>query len=192
MEVNKIKPFYMVIFGGDGDLAKRKIIPALCHRFLDGQLNLPFEILVISRSIGLQFNEKSIVNGIIGLLATGGSTNHTLHILAMANAAGIKVTWKDFSDLSEVIPSICEVYPNGAADINHFHASGGMAFVTRTLLDHGLLHNDVSTVFGTGMEDYTKEPKLIDGRIEYVNGPRESLNSSIIRSCSEPFNSSGD
>ena len=145
----------------------------------------------VTRSIGLQFNEKSIVNGIIGLLATGGSTNHTLHILAMANAAGIKVTWKDFSDLSEVIPSICKVYPNGAADINHFHASGGMAFVTRTLLDHGLLHNDVSTVFGTGMEDYTKEPKLIDGRIEYVNGPRESLNSSIIRSCSEPFNSSG-
>lgn len=145
----------------------------------------------VTRTIGMQFNEKSVVNGIIGLLATGGSTNHTLHILAMANAAGIKVTWKDFSDLSEVIPSICKVYPNGAADINHFHASGGMAFVTRTLLDHGLLHNDVSTVFGTGMEDYTKEPKLIDGRIEYVEGPSESLNTSIIRSCKEPFNSSG-
>lgn len=145
----------------------------------------------VSRAIGFQFDEKSVVNGIIGLLATGGSTNHTLHILAMANAAGIKVTWKDFSDLSDVIPSICKVYPNGAADINHFHASGGMAFVTRTLLDNGLLHNDVSTVFGKGMEDYTKEPKLIDGRIEYTEGPKESLNPSIIRPCTEPFNPTG-
>jgi phosphogluconate dehydratase len=145
----------------------------------------------VSRTLGLQFDEKSLVNGIIGLLATGGSTNHTLHILAVANAAGIKITWEDFSDLSDVIPSICKVYPNGAADINHFHASGGMAFVIRTLLDNGLLHNDVSTVLGKGMEDYTKEPKLIDGNIHYVEGPKETLNPSIIRPCSDPFNISG-
>jgi phosphogluconate dehydratase len=145
----------------------------------------------VKRTLGYQFDEKSVVNGIIGLLATGGSTNHTLHILAVANAAGIKVTWKDFSDLSDVIPSICKVYPNGAADINHFHASGGMAFVTKTLLENGLLHNDVGTVLGRGMESYTKEPKLIEDKIVYVDGPKESLNPSIIRSCNDPFNPTG-
>ena len=91
-------------------------------------------------------DEKVIVNGIVGLLATGGSTNHTLHIVAIAKAAGIIVNWDDFSDLSEVIPSITKVYPNGAADVNHFHASGGMAYVMKTLLDHEMLHEDVNTI----------------------------------------------
>lgn len=143
------------------------------------------------RSLGFMLSEKSIVNGIIGLLATGGSTNHTLHLPAIAKAAGIKITWDDFSELSEVIPSICKVYPNGAADINHFHASGGMAFVIRTLLENGLLHQDVNTVAGFGLHKYTKEPKLKDSAIVYEDGPTESLNPSIIRSVQEPFNETG-
>ncbi|MFZ9028391.1 MAG: phosphogluconate dehydratase, partial [Crocinitomicaceae bacterium] len=145
----------------------------------------------VERSLGFMLSEKSIVNGIIGLLATGGSTNHTLHLPAIAKAAGIKITWDDFSELSEVIPSICKVYPNGAADINHFHASGGMAFVISTLLENGLLHQDVNTVAGFGLDRYTKEPKLKDGAIIYEDGPAESLNPSIIRSAQEPFNKTG-
>ncbi len=145
----------------------------------------------IERSFGYMLSEKSIVNAIVGLLATGGSTNHTLHLPAIAKAAGIIITWDDFSELSEVVPSICKVYPNGAADINHFHASGGMAFVIRTLLENGLLHQDVNTVAGYGLEKYTMEPKLINGSIVYEEGPKESLNSSIIRSVNEPFNKSG-
>ncbi len=143
------------------------------------------------KSLGFILDEKTIVNGIIGLLATGGSTNHTLHLPAIARAAGIIINWDDFSDLSEVIPSICKVYPNGAADINHFHASGGMAFVIRTLLDNELLHEDVSTIVGTSLWDYTKEPKLINGTLTYVDGPRKSLNESIIRSVENPFNATG-
>jgi len=146
---------------------------------------------VIERSIGYLYDEKTVVNGIVGLLATGGSTNHTLHVPAIAKAAGIQITWDDFSDLSEVIPSICKVYPNGAADINHFHASGGMAFVIRTLLENGLLHEDVSTVVGTSLNDYTKEPKLIDDKIVYKEGPSKSLNESIIRSVDQPFIETG-
>lgn len=145
----------------------------------------------IKSSIGHIISEKTIVNGIIGLLATGGSTNHTLHLPAIANAAGINITWQDFSDLSEVIPSICKVYPNGAADINHFHAAGGMAYVIRTLLENGLLHEDVNTVIGFGLSKYTEEPKLISGEIEYQDGPKKSLNEAILRSVNDPFDSTG-
>jgi phosphogluconate dehydratase len=145
----------------------------------------------VERSLGYILSEKSIVNGIIGLLATGGSTNHTLHLPAIAKAAGIVVTWDDFSELSEIIPSICKVYPNGAADINHFHASGGMAFVIKTLLENGLLHQDVQTVAGFGLDLYTKEPKLISGQIQYQEGPENTLNPAIIRSVDDPFKISG-
>ncbi|MCH2223380.1 MAG: phosphogluconate dehydratase [Crocinitomicaceae bacterium] len=143
------------------------------------------------RSVGQIVSEKTIVNAIIGLLATGGSTNHTLHINAIAKAAGIRVTWDDFSDLSEVIPSITKVYPNGSADINHFHASGGMAFVIYTLLQKGLLHEDVNTIIGPGLTSYTKEPKLRNGEIEYVEGPKKSMNDKIIRSVDHPFLKTG-
>lgn len=145
----------------------------------------------LSRSIGHIIDEKAIVNGIIGLLATGGSTNHTLHLIAIAKAAGIQITWDDFSTLSDVIPSICRVYPNGAADINHFHASGGMAFVIKTLLKNGLIHEDVNTILGKGLSKYTKEPKLINKVIVYVEGPDASLNESIIRSADNPFSETG-
>ena len=144
-----------------------------------------------TRTIGRIIDEKCIVNGIIGLLATGGSTNHTLHLVAIAKAAGISINWQDFSDLSEAIPSITRVYPNGPADINHFHASGGMAFVISTLLEQGLLHKDVNTIIGKGLELYTREPKLKNGKIQYKEGPKKSLNDSIIRSANNPFQKSG-
>lgn len=145
----------------------------------------------IDRSIGMIISEKTIVNGIIGLLATGGSTNHTLHIIAIANAAGIKVTWDDFSDLSELIPLIARVYPNGAADVNHFHASGGMAYVIHTLLEEGLLHEDVNTILGKGLKAYTLEPKMDGDSISYSDGPTETLNDAILRSAKEPFQATG-
>lgn len=144
-----------------------------------------------SRTIGRIIDEKCIVNGIIGLLATGGSTNHTLHLVAIAKAAGISINWQDFSDLSEVIPSITKVYPNGAADVNHFHAAGGMAYVTKTLLEEGLLHEDVNTIMGRGLTLYAKEPKLMNGAIKYEEGPKASLNDSIIRAATNPFQATG-
>ena len=107
-------------------------------------------------------DEKAIVNGIVGLHATGGSTNHTLHLVAIARAAGIVIDWDDFSDLSEVVPLLARIYPNGDADVNHFHAAGGMGFLIRELLDAGLLHEDVSTVWGTGLAGYRVEPQLDD------------------------------
>jgi phosphogluconate dehydratase len=136
-------------------------------------------------------SEKTIVNAIIGLLATGGSTNHTIHIIAIARAAGIIINWEDFSDLSKVIPSLTKVYPNGAADVNHFHASGGMGFIIRTLLENGLLHQDVYTILGFGLEKYKQEPKLIGGELTWVEGATASLNESIIRSVSNPFSPEG-
>jgi phosphogluconate dehydratase len=144
-----------------------------------------------SKTVGNIVNEKSIVNGIIGLLATGGSTNHTLHIIAIAKAAGIIITWDDFSELSEVVPSICRVYPNGPADINHFHASGGMSFVIKTLLDSQFLHEDVDTILGKGLRQYTKEPKLKEGKIVYVDGPDKSINETILRDAQNPFQVTG-
>lgn len=144
-----------------------------------------------STTIGQIVDEKCIVNGIIGLLATGGSTNHTIHLVAMAKSAGIIINWDDFSDLSDVIPSIARVYPNGAADINHFHASGGMAYVIKTLLDENLLHEDVNTILGKGLYKYTLEPKLKNNIISYEDGPTASLNESIIRSAADPFQATG-
>ena len=120
-------------------------------------------------------------------MATGGSTNHTIHLISIAKAAGIQITWDDFSELSECIPLICRVYPNGAADINHFHASGGMAYVIYTLINNGLLHENVNTIIGSGLSKYTKEPKLINGEIRYKSGPKKSLNDSILRSVKTPL-----
>jgi phosphogluconate dehydratase len=135
--------------------------------------------------------EKSIINGIIGLLATGGSTNHTMHLVAIAKAAGIVIDWQDFSDLSKVIPSITRVYPNGKADINNFHAAGGMSYVFRTLLDNELLHADVTTVVGEGLRKYINEPFLIDGKLEFREGPKASLDNEIISSAEQPFDPEG-
>lgn len=134
---------------------------------------------------------KSLVNAIAGLLATGGSTNHTLHILAMGRAAGIRIEWEDFHDLSRVTPLLARVYPNGSEDVNAFHAAGGMAFVTRTLLDHGLVHDDVRTVAGAGLRRYQQEPFLDDGKLVWREGPAASLNRDILRPADDPFEAEG-
>jgi phosphogluconate dehydratase len=112
-------------------------------------------------------DERSIVNAIVGLLATGGSTNHTLHLVAIARAAGIVIDWEDFSALSGVVPLLARIYPNGTADINRFHAAGGIGVLMRELLDAGLLHADVKTVAGPGLERYTHEPVLDDAVLRW-------------------------
>ncbi|GGX39535.1 phosphogluconate dehydratase [Saccharospirillum salsuginis] len=136
-------------------------------------------------------DERAFVNGIVGLLSTGGSTNLTIHLIAMARAAGIVLTWDDFSDLSKIVPSLAKVYPNGMADVNHFHAAGGLGYVMGELLDAGLLHNDVKTIMGEGLNQYTHEPFLDDDDIVYRDGTRESLNEDIVRPASNPFNPQG-
>ncbi|WP_249554409.1 phosphogluconate dehydratase [Shewanella sp. 8A] len=141
--------------------------------------------------IGEIVNEKSIVNGIVALLATGGSTNLTMHIVAAARAAGIIVNWDDFSELSDAVPLLARVYPNGHADINHFHAAGGMAFLIKELLDAGLLHEDVNTVAGFGLRRYTQEPKLLDGELRWVDGPTVSLDTEVLTSVATPFQNNG-
>ncbi|MFM7681600.1 MAG: phosphogluconate dehydratase [Bacteroidota bacterium] len=142
-------------------------------------------------SLANLFDEKTVVNGIIGLLATGGSTNHTIHLIAIARAAGIIINWDDMSDLSDVIPLLTRMYPNGAADVNHFHASGGMAFVIRTLLENGLLHEDVMTIVGKGLKRYTQEPKIKDHELVWADGPSASFNESIVRPVTNPFSNNG-
>jgi phosphogluconate dehydratase len=136
-------------------------------------------------------DEKTIVNGIIGLLATGGSTNHTIHLIAIARAAGIIINWEDFSDLSSVIPLLARVYPNGAADVNHFHAAGGVGFIVHSLLEHGLLHEDVTTILGKGLKKFTQEPKIQGNEIVWEAGTTVSLNESILRPVDNPFSSEG-
>ncbi|MCS4284639.1 phosphogluconate dehydratase [Pseudomonas sp. BIGb0278] len=141
--------------------------------------------------LGEIVDEKALVNSIVALHATGGSTNHTLHIPAIAQAAGIQLTWQDMADLSEVVPTLSNVYPNGKADINHFQAAGGMSFLIRELLDAGLLHDDVNTVAGPGLRRYTQEPFLEDGRLVWREGPLQSLDENILRPASRPFSSEG-
>jgi phosphogluconate dehydratase len=137
-------------------------------------------------------DERTIVNGIVGLLATGGSTNHTIHLVAMADAAGIVTTWDDFRDLSEIVPLVARVYPNGKADVNHFHAAGGMGYVIGELLDAGLLHRDVTTVAGDGgLERYRQEPFLNDGQLEWRNAPSVSGDLSVLAPVSAPFSADG-
>lgn len=136
-------------------------------------------------------DEKAIVNGIVALLATGGSTNHTMHIIAMARAAGVIVNWDDMSDLSDVVPLLTRIYPNGSADINHFQAAGGMSLLFRELLGAGLLHNDVLTVTGNGLKDYTQEPFLEEGKLVWRAGPEASLDADVISTATTPFSNNG-
>ena len=126
-------------------------------------------------------DEKAIVNGVVGLLATGGSTNHTLHLVAIARAAGIELDWDDFADLSQATPLLARVYPNGSKDVNHFHAAGGMAFVVRELLDAGLAHEDVMTVAGPGLRHYQTEPFLDEGALVWREGRAASLDADVLR-----------
>ena len=141
--------------------------------------------------IGEIVDEKAIVNACVALLASGGSTNHTIHLVAIARAAGITLTWDDLSDLSAVVPLLCRIYPNGEADVNHFHAAGGIAFLVHTLLGAGLLHEDVRTVAGRGLSLYTREPVLRGdaqtGNLTWEEGPKASLDLSVLRPATEPF-----
>ncbi|MDX3929620.1 MAG: phosphogluconate dehydratase [Shinella sp.] len=141
---------------------------------------------------GEMIDERSIVNGVVGLHATGGSTNHTLHLVAMARAAGIMLTWKDISDLSDIVPLLARVYPNGLSDVNHFHAAGGMGFLIKELLKHGLLHDDVRTVFGRGLTAYMIDPKLGEnGTVRREPSPAVSHDPKILANIETPFQASG-
>ena len=143
------------------------------------------------RPIGHIVDAKAIVNGIVALLATGGSTNHTMHLVAVAKAAGYIVNWDDFADISNAVPLLTRIYPNGSADINHFTAAGGMALLFRELLGAGLIHNDVQTICGEGLEAYTKEPMLEDGELVWRDGPTESLDPKVIATVTSPFKPDG-
>lgn len=137
--------------------------------------------------IGEIVDEKAIVNACVALLASGGSTNHTLHLVAIARAAGITLTWDDLSDLSAVVPSLARIYPNGQADVNHFHAAGGIAFLVHTLLRAGLLHDDVRTIAGHGLWRYTTEPRLRGEELTWEEGPKASLDTTVLRPADDPF-----
>ncbi|MDR3518847.1 MAG: phosphogluconate dehydratase [Azospirillaceae bacterium] len=141
-------------------------------------------------------DERAIVNGIVGLVATGGSTNHTIHLVAIAAAAGILINWDDFDDIAAVTPLLARIYPNGSADINHFHAAGGMGFVIGQLLDAGLVHEDVATVAGGGLSAYRRDPALIavegaESEVEWRAGATASLDDTVLRGREAPFAATG-
>ena len=136
-------------------------------------------------------DERAFVNGIVGLNATGGSTNLLIHLVAMAKAGGIILDWQDFSDLSDITPLMARVYPNGLADVNHFHAAGGLGYMIGELLKAGLLHPDTKTVAGTGLAHYTRDPKLLDGELSWQDGPDATLNPGILRPVAEAFAPTG-
>ena len=164
-----------------------------------------------SIEVGKIVDAKAIVNGIVGLLATGGSTNHTIHLVAIARAAGIIIDWQDMAELSDIVPLLCRVYPNGQADINHFHQAGGMAYLIQELLEAGYLHQDVTTVMGFGLDHFAKSPKLIESEVIATSADKESVsnmkntqqklrwenitlksqNEEILRSPSNPFSRNG-
>lgn len=141
---------------------------------------------------GSMIDARSLVNAVVGLLATGGSTNHTLHLVAMARAVGFDLRWEDMAALSAVTPLIARVYPNGQADVNHFHAAGGIGFTIRTLIEHGLLHADIATIHGAGLHAYTREPMLsVDGELTWRDGAEQSHDREVLRPCDEPFSAEG-
>jgi phosphogluconate dehydratase len=141
--------------------------------------------------IGKVYDEKSVVNGVVGLLATGGSTNHTMHVVAMAAAAGIILTWDDLAELSQAVPLLARVYPNGYDDVNHFHQAGGMGVLIRELLGAGLLHKDVTTVMGTGLDGYLTAPVLEKGNLNWTRAPDASNNTRVLRGAADPFQPTG-
>ncbi|PZO73907.1 MAG: phosphogluconate dehydratase [Mesorhizobium amorphae] len=142
--------------------------------------------------VGKMIDERSFVNGVVGLHATGGSTNHTIHLIAMADAAGIKLTWGDISELSDAVPLLARVYPNGLADVNHFQAAGGMGFLIRELIAGGLIHEDVQTIWGEGLAAYTVEARLgADGGVVRENAPAVSGDPKVLTTAAEPFQPHG-
>ena len=158
---------------------------AAMHRLAKIALNQPDE-----RPLGTCVDERAIVNAIVGLLATGGSTNHAIHLPAIARAAGVLIDWQDFDELSGAVPLLARVYPGGAADVNQFHAAGGMAFTIRTLLDAGLLHGDIPTVGGDSLADYARDPAMDGDQLVWRDVP-ESRDETILRAVSNPFRADG-
>ncbi len=173
-------------FVNPDDQLRDHLTRAAVHRLLAmthlGRNHLP---------LGRVVDEKAIVNGIVGLLATGGSTNHTIHLVAIAAAAGIRIDWNDIADISRIVPLLAQVYPNGMADVNHFHEAGGLGFVIGELLDAGLLHEDVQTVVGAGLRRYTEVPSLVDGEVRWSPVDRSSGDRTIVRPASQPFQPEG-
>ena len=143
------------------------------------------------RPAGHVLDEKAFVNGIVGLMATGGSTNLVIHLPAMARAAGVLLELDDFAAISDAVPLMAKVYPNGLADVNHFHAAGGLAFMIGDLLAAGLLHEDVTTIAGEGLSRYAAEPSLAGGALHWGPGPVASANDRILRPAADPFQPSG-
>lgn len=137
--------------------------------------------------IGLTVDEKALVNAMVGLCATGGSTNHSIHLIAIARAAGLIINWDDLDDISRVTPLLARIYPNGQADVNQFHAAGGLSVVIQELLDAGLLHNDIRCVHGGSLRDQAKEPYLENDRLTWRTGPQKSLDTDIVRPVADPF-----
>ncbi len=142
-------------------------------------------------SLGRMLDERSFVNAIVGLLATGGSTNHTIHLIAMARAAGIVLCWEDFDALSHVVPLLCKMYPNGSADVNHFHQAGGMGVLMAELLHAGLLHEEVQTIMGQGLSHYLCTPRLEEGVLRFDAVRAHSADTSVLGSCAQPFDTQG-
>ena len=143
------------------------------------------------RPAGEVLDERAYVNGLVGLMATGGSTNLVLHLPAMARASGVLLDLTDFDEISQAVPLMAKVYPNGLADVNHFHAAGGLGYMIGQLLEAGLLHADAKTILGDGLSGYAREPKLRDGRLTWVDGAIQSLNDKILRPTSDPFAATG-
>jgi len=144
-----------------------------------------------SPALGEIIDEKALVNGMVGLLATGGSTNHSLHLMAIGHAAGVQLDWQDLAELSDVVPLLARIYPNGLADVNHFQAAGGMSYLMAELRAAGLLHDDVKTVMGEGLDSYCKEAFLDDGQVVWKAGPDHSHDRNILRPASDPFSADG-
>jgi len=166
----------------------------LRHRLTDEAVRTVLGITDLSDNytpIGHIIDEKAIVNGLVGLLASGGSTNHTLHLVAIAAAAGIRIDWDDFAELSKEVPLLARVYPNGLADVNHFHAAGGLSYMIAQLLDAGLLHEDVQTILGSGLRKYCAEPVIDNGKLKWQTSRAESLDKEILRPVTEPFDKEG-
>jgi phosphogluconate dehydratase len=173
-------------FVTSGTTLRRELTAAAGRRIVE--LTKPDELAPIGRVV----DERAIVNALVALLATGGSTNHTMHLVAMAAAAGIHLTWRDFAELSQVVPLLARIYPNGSADINQFHEAGGTASLFSALLEVGLLHEDVLTVVGQGLSRYTHEPELIDGELVYGEAPAAgSVDPAVLRSPDHPFAEDG-
>jgi phosphogluconate dehydratase len=173
-------------FVTSGTALRRELTAAAGRRIVE--LTEPEQLAPIGRVV----NERAIVNALVALLATGGSTNHTMHLVAMAAAAGIHLTWRDFAELSQVVPLLARIYPNGSADINQFHEAGGTASLFGALLEVGLMHEDVLTVVGEGLSRYTHEPQLVDGELIWNKAQAAgALDPGVLRSPDHPFADDG-